>query len=101
MYITLDEAKKHLNIDKSFTDDDQYITSLIKVAEDAVSKNMDVALSEMTESDGKLSPSVIQSILLLIGNLYNSREAATYSTVSEVPYAFKYLVNLNRHFSVK
>lgn len=101
MYITLDEAKKHLNIDKSFTDDDQYITSLIKVAEDAVSKNMDVALSEMIESDGKLSPSIIQSILLLVGNLYNSREAATYSTVSEVPYAFKYLVNLNRHFSVK
>ena len=100
MYITLDEAKKHLNIDKSFTDDDQYITSLIKVAEDAVSKNMDIALSDVLE-DGKLPPSIIQSILLLVGNLYNSREAATYSTVSEVPYAFKYLVNLNRHFSVK
>ena len=101
MYITLDEAKKHLNIDKSFTDDDQYIISLIQVAEDAVSKNMDTALSDVVEGDGKLPPSIIQSILLLVGNLYNSREAATYSTVSEVPYAFKYLVNLNRHFSVK
>ena len=100
MYITLDEAKKHLNIDKSFTDDDQYIISLIQVAEDAVSKNMDIALNDVLEG-GELPPSIIQSILLLVGNLYNSREAATYSTVSEVPYAFKYLVNLNRHFSVK
>ena len=37
MYITVDEAKKHLNIDASFKDDDNYISDLIVVAEDAVS----------------------------------------------------------------
>ncbi len=36
MYVTLDEAKKHLNIDADFTDDDAYITSLIEVSEDSV-----------------------------------------------------------------
>lgn len=36
MYITLSEAKKHLQIDSSFTDDDAYITALIEVAEDSV-----------------------------------------------------------------
>jgi hypothetical protein len=29
MFVTLKEAKKHLNIDGGFTDDDAYITTLI------------------------------------------------------------------------
>lgn len=37
MYVGLETAKKHLNLDESFTEDDSYITSLIQVAEDAVS----------------------------------------------------------------
>lgn len=36
MYITVDEAKKHLNIDDSFRDDDDYIRALIQVAQDSV-----------------------------------------------------------------
>ena len=98
MYITLKDVKKHLNIDESFTDDD-YITSLINVAEDAVAKNEDIALKDMLE-DGKLPSSVSHSILLLIGNLYNNREATSYSVPSEVPYAYKYLINLNRNFTI-
>ena len=100
MYITLDEAKKHLNIDKSFTDDDQYIISLIQVAEDAVAKNENIALKDMIEG-GELPSSIIHSILLLVGNLYNNREATSYSVVSEVPYTYKYLINLNRNFTVR
>ena len=36
MYIQLDLAKKHLNIEEDFTEDDEYILSLIEVAESAV-----------------------------------------------------------------
>ncbi len=100
MYVTLEEAKKHLNIDDSFKDDDSYINSLILVAEDAIEKNTDIALNEQMEGD-KLPPSVIHSILLLVGNLYANREATTYSSISDVPYSFKYLVNLNRNFQVR
>lgn len=100
MYVTLNLVKKHLNIDDSFTEDDNYITSLIKVAEDAVAKNENIALKEMIEG-GELPSSIIHSILLLVGNLYNNREATSYSTVSEVPYTYKYLINLNRNFTVR
>lgn len=100
MYITLQQAKKHLNIDDSFTDDDNYILQLIQVAEDAVSKNTDIALSEQMVG-GQLPPSIIHSILLLVGNLYNNREATSYSVPQEVPFAYKYLINLNRNFEVK
>lgn len=99
MFVTLGITKKHLNIDDDFKDDDNYIISLIKVAEDAVAKNENIALDELLEG-GELPPSVIHSILLLVGNLYNNREATTYSNISEVPYAYKYLVNLNRNWSV-
>jgi len=37
MFTTLEKAKKHLNIDDTFTGDDGYIMDLITVAEDAVS----------------------------------------------------------------
>lgn len=99
MFVTLNIAKKHLNIDDNFKDDDNYIISIIKVAEDAVQKNENIALNELLEG-GELPPSVIHSILLLVGNLYNNRESTTYSTISEVPYAYKYLINLNRNWSV-
>ena len=36
MYVELETAKKHLNLDDSFNDDDSYITLLIQAAEDAV-----------------------------------------------------------------
>lgn len=100
MYITVEQVKKHLNIDLSFDDDNEYIESLIEVAEDAVQKNTNIALDEQEEG-GELPPSTIHSILLLIGNLYNNREATTYSQVTEVPYAYKYLINLNRNFCVR
>ena len=100
MYVTLNLVKKHLNIDDSFTEDDNYITSLIKVAEDAVAKNENIALKDMIEG-GELPSSIIHSILLLVGNLYNNSEATSYSVVSEVPYTYKYLINLNRNFTVR
>lgn len=100
MYVTLQQAKKHLNIDDSFTEDDNYILQLIQVAEDAVEKNTDIALTEQLEG-GILPPSLTHSILLLVGNLYNNREATSYSVPSEVPFAYKYLINLNRNFEVK
>lgn len=99
MYVTLSTVKKHLNIDESFKDDDDYITGLIQVAEDAVAKNLNIDLSDVTKSN-ELPSSIVQSILLLIGNLYNNREAVTYSTPNEVPFAYNYLINLNRNFTI-
>lgn len=47
MYVTIKEVKKHLQIDDSFTDDDQYLESLIKVSEDSVANHLDVALEDI------------------------------------------------------
>jgi len=47
MYITLEQAKKHLLVDEDFRADDMYILDLIAVAEDSVSKHLDIALDEL------------------------------------------------------
>ena len=49
MYLTLEQVKKHLLVDDSFKADDSYITDLITVAEDSVSKHLDIALDELDE----------------------------------------------------
>ena len=100
MYVNLEQVKKHLNIDASFKDDDSYLLGLIEVAEDAVSKHIDIALEDLVEG-GTLPPSIIQSILLLVGNLYANREAVAYTSVSKIPYTLDYLLGLYKKYDIK
>ncbi len=95
MYITLSQAKKQLQIDEDFVDDDNYIISLIQVAEDAIAKNLDMPLQEILVG-GTLPPTIIQSVLLLVANLYANREPVAYSSAVKVPYTIEYLVDLYR-----
>ena len=97
MFTTLEKAKKHLNIDDAYTGDDTYITDLITVAEDAVSKHLDIALDDLVV-DGALPSAIIHSILLLVGNLYANREPTAYSTVVKVPHTLDYLLGLYKHY---
>lgn len=98
MYVNLETAKKHLNLDDSFTDDDSYISLLMKAAEDAVSKHIDKPLVELEDSQGELPPAILHSILLLIGNLYATREPVAYTSVVKVPYTLDYLLGLYKHY---
>lgn len=45
--VSLSEAKAHLRIDSSFTADDTYITTLIKIAQDIVEKETSMLLTEI------------------------------------------------------
>lgn len=99
MYITLQEAKKHLQIDADFTDDDNYIITLIQVAEDSVSQHLDIALRELL-SDGQLPSAVRHSILLMVGNLYANREPVAYTSVVKVPYTLDYLLGLYKRYYI-
>ena len=51
MYIYLEDAKKHLNINKDFLDDDMYIASLIQVAEEIVEKDIDTRLADLEDEE--------------------------------------------------
>lgn len=95
MYITIDKVKKHLNIDADFLDDDNYITSLIEVAENVVERHIGYKLSDKVEAnDGCLPKGIEHAMLLLIGHFYNTREAVTFGTGTELPLGYNYLLDL-------
>ena len=99
MYLTKTEVRRHLNIDDDYHDDDELIVQYIQIAEDAVAKHLDRDLKEVCK-DGVLFPSVKGAILLLIGTYYANRESVTFGKPVEVPFTLKYLLQLDRKFSV-
>lgn len=101
MYITVNFAKKHLNVDRDFTDDDLYIASLIEVAEAAVEKHLDSPLSDLEDGDGYLPSPVAHAILLLVGNFYANRESVAFASAQSVPYSYQYLIDLYRNYRGK
>lgn len=99
MYISLDLAKKHLNIDADFTEDDQYILGLIQAAEEAVKVHINDDLDTIAENNGGCVPApIIQAILLQIGAMYQNREIVGTKT-SELPFSYLYLIRLYQNWN--
>jgi len=98
MYITLEQAKQHLNIDQSYSIDDEYILQLINVAEDVVSKHIDDLLKDIEIAEGILPPAISHSILLLVGNFYANREPVAFASSNEIPLNYQYLLSLYKHY---
>lgn len=98
MYIQLYEIKKHLNIDKDFHDDDEYLMSLEEVAEKVVETNIDTKLSKLEDGDGDIPSPLKQAMLLLVANYYANRESVAFASAKEVPLSYKYLIDLYRDY---
>ena len=102
MHVTLDEAKKHLNVEQEYTEDDNYIETLIDVAEAKVAKELCVKVEELAtiEEGSKLIPHPIkQAILLNIGMYYANREELTYTQSKPLEQGSKYLIALYRDYT--
>lgn len=97
MYITLEQAKKHLYVDTDYTEDDTYITSLIEVCEDAVERHINIKFEEII-IDNDLPKSLKHAILLLIGNYYASRESVAFASVNKIPNSYDYLLDLFKKY---
>lgn len=101
MYVSLELAKQHLNIEQSYTGDDTYIEHLIEVAEKTVEKHIDYRLEDYITDDGDELPKPLQhAILLFVGDMYMSRESNAYGiSVSEIPFSYDYLLSLYKDYS--
>ena len=93
MYLQLNEIKKQVNIDKWFTEDDDYLMSLGEVAEQIVDEHINNNLANILEdNDGNLPAPIRQAMLLLVGNLYQNREGISFTQAYEIPLAYSYLL---------
>lgn len=101
-YATLEMAKRHLNIEDVFTDDDHYIEALIDVAEEKVAAElcMDVDGMASINKNGSLPSPLIHAILLTIGAYYTNREDITTVQTRPLEYGVKYLTQLYRNFTL-
>ena len=84
MYVTLDEAKKQLQIDQSYSGDNTY--------EDAVERTIKTELSNFNGEGTSFPPSLKHAILLYVADLYANRESIAYTNVNKVPFTFEYLL---------
>ena len=92
-YLNINTLKKHLNIDKCFHDDDEYISSLGDVAEQMVNEHINDALEQIVEdNDGKLPMPLKHAMMLLVGNLYQNREGIAFGTATQIPHSYEYLL---------
>lgn len=91
MYISLELAKKHLNIQPTFTQDDDYISFIIEGAEQAVLETCNLQDFSDIAVNGELPNAVKFAILLLVGDMYANRETVAYTTISKIP-TFRYLL---------
>lgn len=99
MYTTLEKIKKHLNIEQSYTADDEYLLDLYDVAEKTVEAHIDMPLCDLA-IDGELVSPLRHAILLYIGDLYNSREGNAYGiNISPVPFGYDYLLSLYKNYA--
>lgn len=93
--LSITTIKQHLNIDSTYTADDNYLQQLNRVAEAVVEKHINKSMYDLRmENKGELPVAIEQAILLLIGNYYNNREAVSYTSANELPLSYNYILDL-------
>lgn len=99
-YVDLQLAKRHLNVEEFFTEDDEYLGELIEAAEAVVEKDICEDLSTLAEENsGKLPAPLRQCILLMVGQFYANREPVAFAQSAEIPLSYSYLVSLYRNYA--
>jgi hypothetical protein len=91
--IELDICKAHLNI--LDCNDDDYIQSLIEVAESAIERELNINLYDIPLSQVNI---VNMCILQLVASMYQVREAAI-SNSTHSTYVFDYLKSLVKNYT--
>lgn len=83
-YLSLESAKKHLNVEHE--EDDEYIAELIDSAECAVENYINQPLEAVEIAGGGLPAPLLHAIRIMVGKLYADREGNRMGKMSEVPH---------------
>lgn len=92
MEITLDEIKQHLNIEKEWNGDNQYLQSLLDAAQVVVQKHICDSIDG--KSEGQLP--LAHAIKLLVGTWYMNRESL--SNLQKGNHSYEYILSLYKNY---
>ena len=93
--ITLDEIKDQLNLEQGDTLEDALLTRLSSVAVEQVKLHLNAPMPD------PVPESLKQAALLLVGHMYENREATNDRTIKHVPMTFDWLVSMYRNEVVR
>lgn len=97
MYISIEEIKRHLNID--YEEDDTYLQDLIEAAEDAIQRFIQQPFKDLEDEDGIIPASLRHAIRLMVGGFYANREPVAFAAANEIPYNLHFLIIQYRKLS--
>ena len=98
-FLTLDEVKDHLNIERDYTDEDTYLSALIDTAEMSVMCYLNRSYEDLAiEYGGDVPSPVVHAAKLEVGTLYGNRESVSYASPKEVPLTYKHLLATFRKY---
>lgn len=90
MHVTLEEAKRHLQIESDYEGDDSYIKYLIEASEVVVANRL--KCDSLDDAFPILPLPVKHAVLLMVGNLYANREPVAFVQSYQVPLNIEYLL---------
>lgn len=93
-YLTLDDAKRHLNVEHS--EDDAFIESLIDSAEDYLGGLLNRDITELEREDKSLPPALLHALRIIVGRFYADREGYRMGRVSDVSFTIGSLIGIYR-----
>lgn len=89
--LTIDDCKKHLNIESDFKEDDMFIEICLNYAKDYV-KNY----TSLTEEQLDQLPSIVIAVLLIASDAYNRRALAFGYDNNKVNFILKSILDMHR-----
>ena len=99
MELTIQDLKRQLNIELSFTDEDLLLQHMLDVSTSAVETYLGV--HALTGYTGTTMPKeIIQAIVMLAAHFYINRNMVTFAQGIELPYSFKFLLSPYRYYIV-
>ena len=94
MEISLDELKLHLNVEKDWHGEDQYLQSLLNAAKVVVERHICDDIDGMSEEQKK---PLIHAIKLWVGTQYMNRESL--SNLNKANHSYEYILSLYKNYS--
>lgn len=98
-YLSLEDAKAHLNIMPDYHDEDGIVEDAVAAAEEYVAMDVCVPLSEFKNERGEIPAPLIQAIKLILGDFYAVRESVVLGTLVHKNPRYESIIGLYRNYS--
>lgn len=96
MIVQVSSLKENLNIEQDYNLEDEYLTMLLQVAEDAVFNHLD-----KKPSDFEVIPKpVIFAVIILASQFYENRTPVAFAQAYKIPYSFEFLLSPYKDYIV-